>query len=71
MLAKKDPLALQLYEQYNQVPMLHLRLGEIEIRALLDYLEEETDRLQPPQPIALETHPQEHGAHGEHHQHAE
>lgn len=72
MLAEKDPLALQLYEQYNQVPMPNLRLGEIEIRALLDYLEEETDRLQPPQPIALETHhPQEHGAHGEHHQHAE
>ena len=47
MLAEKDPLALQLYEQYNRLAMPNLRLGDIEITALLTYLDEETERLQP------------------------
>ncbi len=47
MLAEKDPLAMSLYEQYNRLAMPNLRLGEVEIAAVLAYLEEETDRLQP------------------------
>lgn len=46
MLEEKDPLAMQLYEQYNRLAMPNLRLGDLEISALLTYLEEETERLQ-------------------------
>ncbi|WP_408733502.1 SCO family protein [Pseudomonas sp. LS1212] len=61
MLAEKDPLAMKLYEQYNRLAMPNLRLGEVEVTALLAYLEEETNRLQPPTPVI-------HEAHGESHQ---
>ncbi|WP_194790401.1 SCO family protein [Pseudomonas sp. UFMG81] len=46
MLAEKDPLAMLLYEQYNQLAMPNMRLGETEVAALLAYLEEETTRVQ-------------------------
>ncbi|NUT79266.1 c-type cytochrome [Pseudomonas sp. C1C7] len=63
MLAEKDALATQLFEQYNSLAMPNLRLGEIEINAVLTYLAEETERLQPQAPVAQDTH-------DEHHQHA-
>ncbi|MOA42951.1 hypothetical protein D3C78_1650520 [compost metagenome] len=47
MLAEKDPLAMQLYEQYNKVEMPNLRLNDGDIEALLTYMEEETQRIQP------------------------
>ncbi|MNZ48781.1 hypothetical protein D3C78_665340 [compost metagenome] len=47
MLAEKDPLAMQLYEQYNKVEMPNLRLNDGDIEALLTYMEEETRRIQP------------------------
>lgn len=56
MLAEKDPLAMALLEQYNRVPMPNLRLGEVEISALLAYLEEESNRQNPPQPLVQESH---------------
>ncbi|QVM93384.1 SCO family protein [Pseudomonas entomophila] len=46
MLAERDPLAVLLYGQYNQLAMPNLRLGETEVAALLAYLEEETVRVQ-------------------------
>ncbi|MCL8342902.1 SCO family protein, partial [Pseudomonas mosselii] len=48
MLAEKDPLAMLLYAQYNQLAMPNMRLGETEVAALVGYLEEETTRLQAP-----------------------
>ncbi|WP_044875191.1 SCO family protein [Pseudomonas sp. LFM046] len=44
MLAEKDPLAIELYRQYNQVPMPNLRLTDVDIQALIRYLDEETLR---------------------------
>lgn len=46
MLAEKDPLAVSLLAAYNNVPMPNLRLNEVEIEALLEYLEEETARIE-------------------------
>ncbi|WP_248919650.1 SCO family protein [Pseudomonas entomophila] len=46
MLAERDPLAMLLYGQYNQLAMPNLRLGKTEVAALLAYLEEETVRVQ-------------------------
>ncbi|MBC3438031.1 SCO family protein [Pseudomonas sp. BW16M2] len=48
MLAEKDPLAMLLYAQYNQLAMPNMRLGETEVTALIGYLEEETQRRQVP-----------------------
>lgn len=44
MIAEKDPIAIELYAKYNKVPMPNLRLNEIEINALLTYIEEESHR---------------------------
>jgi len=60
MLAEKDALAMQLYEQYNSLAMPNLRLGDIEINALLTYLAEETERLRPQAPVAQDTHDEAH-----------
>ena len=44
MLAEKDPLAVELFARFDNVPMPNLRLGEEDVRALLDYLEAEGRR---------------------------
>ena len=46
MLAEQDPLALSLLAVYNNVPMPNLRLNQLEIEALLEYLEQETIRVE-------------------------
>lgn len=56
MLAEKDALAMQLYEKYNSLAMPNLRLGDTEANAVLTYLAEETERLQPEAPVAQDTH---------------
>lgn len=58
MIAEKDPLAMALMAQYNNLPMPNLRLTDVEIEALLTYIEEESERVQ---------HAHEHA--GKHHQH--
>jgi protein SCO1/2 len=50
MIEEKDPIALSLLAQYNNIQMPNLQLGEIEISALLKYLEEETARIEPQPP---------------------
>ena len=39
MLAEKDPLAMALLAEYDNVAMPNLRLGDVEIQALLTYIE--------------------------------
>ena len=39
MLAERDPIVMELYARYDNVPMQNLRLTEVDVRALLDYLE--------------------------------
>ena len=60
MLAEKDVLAMQLYEQYNRIAMPNLRLGEIDTNAVLTYLAEETERLQPEARVVQDTHDESH-----------
>ena len=45
MLKKKDPIAMALYEQYNKLAMPNMRLHKEEALSLLDYIEDETQRL--------------------------
>jgi protein SCO1 len=46
MLAEKDPLTMALFATYNNVAMPNLRLNDVEIQALLAYIEEESHRKQ-------------------------
>jgi protein SCO1 len=46
MLAEKDPLTMALFAVYNNVAMPNLRLNDVEIQALLTYIEEESHRQQ-------------------------
>ena len=39
MLAEKDPVAVQLYGSFNEIPMPNMRLEAGEITALLEYLD--------------------------------
>ena len=43
MLAEKDPLAMELYEQWGRVPMPNLRLEQKEVDAILGYMKSESD----------------------------
>ena len=45
MLARKDPIAMALYEKYDRLVMPNSRLNRAEALALLDYFDEETERL--------------------------
>jgi protein SCO1/2 len=46
MLEKKDPIAVALYEQYNKLAMPNMRLHKEEALSLLDYIADETQRIQ-------------------------
>lgn len=46
MLAAKDPIAMELYAKYNNMPMPNLRLNEREVTALIDYMDTESHRVQ-------------------------
>jgi len=45
MLAAKDPLATALLAQYNNVPMPNLQLNPVEIKALLEHIEETSKQI--------------------------
>lgn len=66
MIAEKDPIALALLEQYK-VAMPNLRLNDVEVAALLNYLDDENIRLASAKEPGA-SHGANHGtAHGEHH----
>jgi protein SCO1/2 len=41
LLAKKDPIALSLFEQYNKVLMPNLRLSDSDVAAIIQYMEDD------------------------------
>ena len=53
MLAAKDPIAMKLYAQYNNVPMPNLRLNELEVASLIDYMDSESRRVEQTQQNAI------------------
>ena len=46
MLKEKDPIALRLFAENNGVLMPNLRLNDVEVAALIEYMEAETQRLE-------------------------
>ncbi len=45
MLAEKDPIIMKLYAEYKNVPMPNMRLSEVEVDALIDYMNAESRRV--------------------------
>ena len=45
MRADKDPIAMALYEKYNNLVMPNMRLNKKEAMALIAYMDDETQRL--------------------------
>ena len=41
MLAEGDPIAVELFQAYRNLPMPNMRLNEVEVAALIEYMEEE------------------------------
>ncbi|MFJ4197741.1 SCO family protein [Pseudomonas sp. NPDC089534] len=53
MLAEKDPIAVQLFERYERIPMPNLRLDEASAQSVIEFLRDETERQHPSvQPLA-------------------
>jgi protein SCO1/2 len=46
MLAEEDPIAMELFAQYNELPMPNLRLNEIDVAALIRYMVQESRRVE-------------------------
>ncbi|BCR06750.1 hypothetical protein DESUT3_38190 [Desulfuromonas versatilis] len=46
MLAEKDPLAMALLAKYNNLQMPNLSLNQLEVEALIEYMEEESRRVE-------------------------
>jgi protein SCO1/2 len=51
MLKKKDPIAMALYKQYNNLAMPNMRLNKEEALSLLDYMANETQRVVGDEPL--------------------
>jgi copper(I)-binding protein/cytochrome oxidase Cu insertion factor (SCO1/SenC/PrrC family) len=51
MLKKKDPIAVELYKQYNNLAMPNMRLNKEEALSLLDYMADETQRIAGDEPL--------------------
>ena len=45
MLEEKDPIAMGLFLQYNQVPMPNMRLSETDVTAIVEFLASESERI--------------------------
>lgn len=54
MLEEKDPIAMELYAKYKNVAMPNMQLNEIEVSALLDYMDAESRRISPESCCELE-----------------
>jgi protein SCO1/2 len=52
MLAEKDPIALELFAQYRNVPMPNMRLNDFEVASVLDFVLQESERVSAEQAAA-------------------
>ena len=62
MLEERDPIAMQLYEEYGGLPMPNARLNELEVNSLIRYLATESRRVAKANP----SHGQAHERHAHH-----
>lgn len=46
VLAEKDPVAVAMFAQYKNLPMPNLKLNDVDVNSLLDYLEKEYRRVE-------------------------
>jgi protein SCO1 len=62
MLAERDPLAMALYAQWEEIPMPNLRLTDDDVAAILGYIDQESRRVAAVR--AGDGHHQHHAGHG-------
>jgi cytochrome oxidase Cu insertion factor (SCO1/SenC/PrrC family) len=55
MLAEKDPLAMQLYARYNDVPMPNMQLTWVDVESIIEYLQTESNRVEKARLVARVT----------------
>jgi len=46
MLEEKDPIIMELYARYRNVPMPNMQLNDLEVDSLIDYMDAETSRVE-------------------------
>jgi protein SCO1/2 len=46
MLVEKDPISMELYAKYQNLAMPNMRLNEVEVAALIDYMDTESRRME-------------------------
>ena len=59
MLAEKDPIAMELFNRYNELPMPNLQLNDVDVAAVIDFMEKKSQRHEPA--------PADEHAHHQHH----
>ena len=68
MLAEKDPIAMELYAKYDELPMPNLQLNELEVTSLIVYMDAESRRVESLRSVVGD---KETGPDGDHHQHGD
>jgi len=63
MLAEKDPIIMEQYARFNEVPMPNMRLNELEVASLIDYMESESRRVKAAQTVVGAAGREPHGDH--------
>jgi protein SCO1/2 len=71
MLEEGDPLATELFEQWNEIPMPNMRLTDKDVNMLLGYMEQESARIRALRAGQIADHSEHQGGEGgEHAEHA-
>ena len=67
MLAEKDPIAMELFNEFNQMPMPNMQLNRSEVYSLIEYMEKETGRVRAVRKLANAADPSAHYDSSDHH----
>ena len=70
MLEEKDPIVMELYAQFNEMPMPNMQLNRAEVASLLEFMETESRRVEETRKLAGAevTGPHEGHQQGNHHE---
>ncbi|MEX2499817.1 MAG: SCO family protein [Wenzhouxiangellaceae bacterium] len=63
LVEEEDPIALALYAEYDGLTMPNFRLGDVEVNALLEYMQEESDRVRKSAVASRSERSRKHDAH--------
>ena len=67
MLAEKDPIAMELFAKFNDMPMPNMQLNRSEVYSLIEYMEKETGRVRAARQLAKSADSNAHQDSSDHH----